>query len=188
MRGKARSPAIPAAAGGITPAYAGKSSKQYQVNGIFQDHPRVCGEKLYSVLTPYPGKGSPPRMRGKVDSIETGDLVHGITPAYAGKSGPCPGRGRPAGDHPRVCGEKPGSCRDMERRQRITPAYAGKSGSEWFKSFCAGSPPRMRGKGVKHRDGRVRVGITPAYAGKRISGSRTHRHSRDHPRVCGEKL
>ena len=110
MRGKARSPAIPAAAGGITPAYAGKSSKQYQVNGIFQDHPRVCGEKLYSVLTPYPGKGSPPRMRGKVPFGSVTCLNHGITPAYAGKRHVCSAPCKDTGDHPRVCGEKGSSC------------------------------------------------------------------------------
>ena len=106
MRGKARSPAIPAAAGGITPAYAGKSSKQYQVNGIFQDHPRVCGEKLYSVLTPYPGKGSPPRMRGKGPASLVYGRYEGITPAYAGKRSHIHYTTPARGDHPRVCGEK----------------------------------------------------------------------------------
>ena len=50
-----------------------------------------------------------------------------------------------------------------------------------------GSPPRMRGKGVKHRDGRVRVGITPAYAGKSRTLGTGGSGRRDHPRVCGEK-
>ena len=45
----------------------------------------------------------------------------------------------------------------------------------------------MRGKVKTAKLRRRMTGITPAYAGKRISGSRTHRHSRDHPRVCGEK-
>ena len=45
----------------------------------------------------------------------------------------------------------------------------------------------MRGKAAGITTRRDLPGITPAYAGKRISGSRTHRHSRDHPRVCGEK-
>ena len=55
-------------------------------------------------------------------------------------------------------------------------------------SLALGSPPRMRGKGVKHRDGRVRVGITPAYAGKSTDGLESDWRTRDHPRVCGEKL
>ena len=46
----------------------------------------------------------------------------------------------------------------------------------------------MRGKGVKHRDGRVRVGITPAYAGKSRTLGTGGSGRRDHPRVCGEKF
>ena len=112
----------------ITPAYAGKSSKQYQVNGIFQDHPRVCGEKLYSVLTPYPGKGSPPRMRGKVPFGSVTCLNHGITPAYAGKSLTIQKMTTRSRDHPRVCGEK-----GLALPLALPPQ---------------GSPPRMRGKGI----------------------------------------
>ena len=70
-------------------------------------------------------------------------------------------------DHPRVCGEKTSA------------------GSP--QAFLIGSPPRMRGKGVKHRDGRVRVGITPAYAGKSRTLGTGGSGRRDHPRVCGEK-
>ena len=32
---------------GITPACAGRSSKKLGVRGIREDHPRVCGEKVY---------------------------------------------------------------------------------------------------------------------------------------------
>ena len=54
-------------------------------------------------------------------------------------------------------------------------------------SLALGSPPRMRGKGVKHRDGRVRVGITPAYAGKSCRRLERRSGKEDHPRMCGEK-
>ena len=33
------------------------------------DHPRVCGEKLLQVQLPGLQPGSPPRMRGKVESV-----------------------------------------------------------------------------------------------------------------------
>ena len=39
-------------------------------------------------------------------------------------------------------------------------------------------------KGLVHRA----AGITPAYAGKRKARTRTLHRSKDHPRVCGEKL
>ena len=126
MRGKARLRRGPRITPGITPAYAGKSL--LLAAGIFwlQDHPRVCGEKLYTPCIIAPNVGSPPRMRGKEDRKEPLCGSFGITPAYAGKSaGLAPGQPR-AGDHPRVCGEK------------------------WHDFVSSntrlGSPPRMRGK------------------------------------------
>ena len=50
-----------------------------------------------------------------------------------------------------------------------------------------GSPPRMRGKAILRSSPAQLVGITPAYAGKRSACSPPSPHSRDHPRVCGEK-
>ena len=51
-----------------------------------------------------------------------------------------------------------------------------------------GSPPRMRGKAILRSSPAQLVGITPAYAGKRSACSPPSPHSRDHPRVCGEKV
>ena len=69
----------------ITPAYAGKSGISSQAKPSRRDHPRICGEKCFRV--PYLPRrlGSPPHMRGKVQSV-CDDLARvGITPAYAGK-------------------------------------------------------------------------------------------------------
>ena len=126
MRGKGSRPIFPTGRLRITPAYAGKRPSGSGQIATMRDHPRVCGEKLVCRRLSCPCAGSPPRMRGKVRSSETGWMCTRITPAYAGK--------RPTGiarpirqqDHPRVCGEKPvgrGSCR-----------------------LYRGSPPRMRGK------------------------------------------
>ena len=106
-------------------------------------------------------------MRGKVHTSHQRTRQAGITPAYAGKSGPCPDRVPPAGDHPRVCGEKSQSTSASPR--------------------ALGSPPRMRGKGVKQSNSRIRMGITPAYAGKRGWKNCIEKPLGDHPRVCGEK-
>ena len=127
----------------------------------------MCGEKERTSRCACWTEGSPPRMRGKVQlgEIDLQDIW--ITPAYAGKSGPCPDRVPPAGDHPRVCGEKSQSTSASPR--------------------ALGSPPRMRGKGVKQSNSRIRMGITPAYAGKRVRPCLTCFAHRDHPRVCGEK-
>ena len=151
----------------ITPAYAGKSLVLSSGQTKRWDHPRVCGEKCIPLTRGHGRQGSPPRMRGKVQlgEIDLQDIW--ITPAYAGKSGPCPDRVPPAGDHPRVCGEKSQSTSASPR--------------------ALGSPPRMRGKGVKQSNSRIRMGITPAYAGKSVGLYRNTGITEDHPRVCGEK-
>ena len=153
---------------GITPAYAGKREGPKNAQSKVGDHPRVCGEKCIPLTRGHGRQGSPPRMRGKVQlgEIDLQDIW--ITPAYAGKSGPCPDRVPPAGDHPRVCGEKSQSTSASPR--------------------ALGSPPRMRGKGVKQSNSRIRMGITPAYAGKSILCRLSLIVGRDHPRVCGEKI
>ena len=152
---------------GITPAYAGKREGPKNAQSKVGDHPRVCGEKCIPLTRGHGRQGSPPRMRGKVQlgEIDLQDIW--ITPAYAGKSGPCPDRVPPAGDHPRVCGEKSQSTSASPR--------------------ALGSPPRMRGKGVKQSNSRIRMGITPAYAGKSKGFGCAATQDWDHPRVCGEK-
>ena len=70
----------------ITPAYAGKSIPPTQLRLQRQDHPRLCGEKLYEGgKSPYL-VGSPPPMRGKVFLVPLISAAQRITPAYAGKS------------------------------------------------------------------------------------------------------
>ena len=70
----------------ITPAYAGKRCRNPIIAQARGDHPRVCGEKNWSVGVSDYLKGSPPRMRGKVTKYVCKPQGVGITPAYAGKS------------------------------------------------------------------------------------------------------
>ena len=51
-----------------------------------------------------------------------------------------------------------------------------------------GSPPRVRGKGTSSASTTALFRITPAYAGKSTHQPPSGRGTRDHPRVCGEKL
>ena len=110
----------------ITPAYAGKSSRNETCWHRPWDHPCVCGEKGFIGLEVGLYPGSPPRMRGKGGCVER--LVGGfrITPACAGKSLTESETAAYCRDHPRVCGEK-----------------------VWLRRYHLkqkGSPPRMRGK------------------------------------------
>ena len=138
---------------GITPAYAGKSSKGGKQYGPAQDHPRVCGEKFAKTRELTRRKGSPPRMRGKAVRFDRCCCSRGITPAYAGKSRRSSQQESARWDHPRVCGEK----------KRFIILHT---------SF-QGSPPRMRGKGEALDCELEGLRITPAYAGKRLNRSHT---------------
>ena len=168
MRGKVVFGLVCHAAGGITPAYAGKRTVRGACPLWTRDHPRVCGEKTLTNRNTRVGAGSPPRMRGKGLECRLVPFRLGITPAYAGKRKNHGGVPDPRLDHPRVCGEKPCYCQPDD--------------------IAMGSPPRMRGKAHIPAGNRTSVGITPAYAGKsRFDGFR-RLLQRDHPRVCGEKV
>ena len=146
MRGKVTLQDVPCDSVGITPAYAGKSKRRALPALSPGDHPRMCGEKDYTVYRTPDTPGSPPHVRGKAKGDELGLSQTRITPACAGKRSRRTGRRWSSRDHPRVCGEK---------------------------RFCAsasvlgmGSPPRMRGKDTTFSDATQWLRITPAYAGK----------------------
>ena len=149
MRGKATAETVRDKCKGITPAYAGKSGINQFWYSRVEDHPRVCGEKLFMVVTDIAPVGSPPRMRGKGSAYMLIVFGSGITPAYAGKRTHTEAEVMPIEDHPRVCGEK--TC-------AINSNIDAK-----------GSPPRMRGKGSAAGQHSTGVGITPAYAGKSLA-------------------
>ena len=107
-------------------------------------------------------------MRGKVQLRNGKQTSRGITPAYAGKRWTVAGTVAARWDHPRVCGEKASLMLASDAE--------------------LGSPPRMRGKVREIKTGKSRRGITPAYAGKRHGEAQKQNYSKDHPRVCGEKL
>ena len=132
-----------------------------------RDHPRLCGEKYNRGEKKLYHVGSPPPMRGKGNGKEIAHLLHGITPAYAGKS---TWKCMPfvtLQDHPRLCGEK---------------SY---ETSRFLRQI--GSPPPMRGKDTAGKVEILAPGITPAYAGKSTGGGLDGTFYKDHPRLCGEK-
>ena len=131
---------------GITPACAGKRSGSLSTSALLQDHPRVCGEKLFPPCLHGRLRGSPPRVRGKELQQRWKEPDRGITPACAGKRCRPSWICLPEKDHPRVCGEKTSS-------------------SSRF-AWELGSPPRVRGKGLIVHSRLDSARITPACAGK----------------------
>ena len=152
----------------ITPAYAGKSTKNTCCCCVSEDHPRLCGEKLSRFPAKVSEMGSPPPMRGKAGRGAASVPNWRITPAYAGKSLMRSLCLYPPWDHPRLCGEK--QFPDSHRRRGT------------------GSPPPMRGKARLRAVLLTLTGITPAYAGKSRLGNFSAAKKRDHPRLCGEKV
>ena len=90
----------------ITPACAGRSSSASYSACVSTDHPRVCGEEMYTRSRAAAAGGSPPRVRGG-GHLELKERTETrITPACAGRSkSPERNRGHTE-DHPRVCGEE----------------------------------------------------------------------------------
>ena len=168
MRGKENRRPPSGLAVGITPACAGKSERPAAQQRAGRDHPRVCGEKTACMYWAAPASGSPPRVRGKVLAKMAKVDGAGITPACAGKSTTSDKLSHHRWDHPRVCGEKKSNL----------PSGV----------MAAGSPPRVRGKVEGQAIFSVSWGITPACAGKRDNDPTAESKTRDHPRVCGEKM
>ena len=111
---------------GITPACAGKSGCRESAEKPSEDHPRVCGEKVFAPARSHTNTGSPPRVRGKDHDDDRRKRNVRITPACAGKRCRSSNRFSANQDHPRVCGEK--------------------SSTLIITSGATGSPPRVRGK------------------------------------------
>ena len=167
VRGKDHDPALSQHKLRITPACAGKSMWLMVIYTAPRDHPRVCGEKADCLTLSDSTWGSPPRVRGKGFLIFSAVRLAGITPACAGKRLCRMDKRGILWDHPRVCGEKAGSC----------PGAAG----------SGGSPPRVRGKVSSFCFIVPAAGITPACAGKSLRRWKCLLTVWDHPRVCGEK-
>ena len=146
MRGKLYNGTIPLDKFLITPAYAGKTRCSADARRSEKNHPRVCGENFTFSTSMKLFRGSPPRMRGKLDEDGFGRQVPRITLAYAGKTEPFCDPHDGKGDHPRVCGENQGVCTGEAQ--------------------AAGSPPRVRGKPFSVSSVRASGRITPACAGK----------------------
>ena len=92
--------------GGITPACAGKSTRDGQLVTRTWDHPRMRGEKVDTSPAARILWGSPPHARGKAQKAGLVDGLGRITPACAGKSLDTLCGGRGGQDHPRMRGEK----------------------------------------------------------------------------------
>ena len=132
----------------ITPADAGNRHSLWNRAWQGKDHPRGCGEQTRNFFLTTTRMGSPPRMRGTVDSLLSNVITSGITPADAGNSFASIAFHTLPTDHPRGCGEQLRTSDGIES--------------------TSGSPPRMRGTGGNGIEIDRHRGITPADAGNSV--------------------
>ena len=114
-----------------------------------EDHPRRCGEnygndRFGSELT-----GSPPQVRGKLNSVRRYARFVGITPAGAGKTPRSQGWASQTKDHPRRCGENCFVTLGFAKMPGITPAGAGKTTICTFAPAIKRDHPRRCGENTK---------------------------------------
>ena len=131
---------------GITPACAGKTSENGHRVTSFGDHPRVCGKNWHAIKLNQRSRGSPPRVREKLEFRIEPVCSDRITPACAGKTHLVMVQARSVRDHPRVCGKN--------------------SFIRFSLQLILGSPPRVREKHAKVQSTVNKARITPACAGK----------------------
>ena len=151
---------------GITPACAGTTAHLKGLKNPSWDHPRMCGDHLYSAVLMVNLAGSPPHVRGPLlNKLRKGDTL-GITPACAGTTTIGLLYPQISWDHPRMCGDH------STRHNRHI--------ARW------GSPPHVRGPRNHFQLSIHRWGITPACAGTTSFHLKTKVPFGDHPRMCGD--
>ena len=166
VRGKR--PACPGgrALRGLIPARAGKTPRDHQRRRNHRAHPRACGENGPWFRLGARGRGSSPRVRGKLWAADRPPGSWGLIPARAGKTPRAAASSTRPRAHPRACGENGLSAEAMGRP--------------------SGSSPRVRGKPSNDVCGVLRGRLIPARAGKTGGHSDSHEAGRAHPRACGE--
>ena len=170
----------------ITPACAGKTPPRRTRARAEADHPRMRGEDRNRRRRDTGSAGSPPHARGRLIPMPNSSELLGITPACAGKTGPCAAARSPSPDHPRMRGEDQYGALHQEHEDGSPPHARGRQFVVVGMPFGDGSPPHARGRLVArhcHAQGRR---ITPACAGKTAAVQRSSSTVRDHPRMRGE--
>ena len=110
---------------GIIPACAGNTFSFSVAYSRSWDHPRVCGEHPWIAVQAVENAGSSPRVRGTRGQDECVEVAVGIIPACAGNTLTTGPPRRWSRDHPRVCGEHPGSGTTSLRREGSSPRVRG---------------------------------------------------------------
>ncbi|SES04329.1 hypothetical protein SAMN05443377_1391 [Propionibacterium cyclohexanicum] len=193
--------------GGLTPAFAGKTSTMRPRPGRTGAHPRIRGEDWQWRVMLTSWLGSPPHSRGRLTIRATTRASAGLTPAFAGKTATSRPARRRMTAHPRIRGEDPdrrsgarvghgspphsrGRLSEQApcaSRSRAHPRIRGEDlASIFLPRLISGSPPHSRGRRGFGLLRLLRIGLTPAFAGKTYPARYCHPGRRAHPRIRGE--
>ena len=104
-RGKHLSAMFDRSAGGLIPAWAGKTTATTSTVLRPRAHPRVGGENAGGAGEHLAGAGSSPRGRGKLNKTRPLQADQRLIPAWAGKTRSIMSRAASRQAHPRVGGE-----------------------------------------------------------------------------------
>ena len=182
-----RSTSLPRA--GIIPACAGSTRGTSSSPCATRDHPRMCGEHLAMYCSSVSSLGSSPHVRGAHIGTNVEYGPYGIIPACAGSTCRRSVRWTGPWDHPRMCGEHPGSFALIVTSSGSSPHVRGAPSGARRLGSSTWDHPRMCGEHAS--DGYL---ITPC------SGSSPHVRGApccrtafgclrwDHPRMCGEHV
>ena len=166
VRGARPIPHKPPEINGIIPACAGSTVRPLGRPASGGDHPRMCGEHLFSFMMWFLCLGSSPHVRGaRCRTVRHMGFV-GIIPACAGSTWCALPPAKWPWDHPRMCGEHDGITVGTPVR--------------------LGSSPHVRGAPHCLLGGLRVSGIIPACAGSTRWPTGSSAARKDHPRMCGE--
>ena len=169
-RGKLVRASRRAAASGLIPAHAGKTTRFRRFARSIRAHPRSRGENDDVLVRRFGGEGSSPLTRGKlfVASRRVGE--RGLIPAHAGKTRK---RTRPppkaAGSSPLTRGKQVAAV-GGHGHERLIPAHAGKTAHHDRRRMYRRAHPRSRGENLNRGVGDIALsGSSPLTRGKRLS-------------------
>ncbi len=151
---------------GLTPAWAGTAYRRLDVRVSLRAHPRVGGDGGFACPWRWSLLGSPPRGRGRQQTLRPYEAATGLTPAWAGTAWLRAPMQRSPRAHPRVGGD----------------GYV----TEKLLLDSRGSPPRGRGRRPDWGRGYARGGLTPAWAGTAAPAEQSPGAPWAHPRVGGD--
>ncbi len=148
------------------PTCVGRTSVSQQIAPRNSDHPHVCGENAYKIVSYLVQGGPSPRVWGELLPVFVGRLDLRTIPTCVGRTASFHLHCKLNPDHPHVCGENV--------RAPAQPSFEfGPSPRVWGEQFLLGWS--------------IQISRTiPTCVGRTLSSQSRQNKSSDHPHVCGE--